>query len=135
MEEKGMYGQNQTSGQNQTYNPNQTYGQNQTYNPNQTYGQNQIYPPQPARAVVYDTMPMRNNNVAIAGLIIGIFALLGCWVPLWNLVLSIAGIVCSAIGIAHKGRSGMAIGGLVTSIIALLIAIVVSIIYFAALTL
>ena len=136
MEDKELYGQNQQ------YNPNQAYGQNQQYNQDQVYGQNQTYgqeqpyqqqyPPQPARAVVYDTMPMKNNNVAIAGLIIGVFSLLGCWVPIWNLILSVSGIVCSAIGLAHKGRSGMAIGGLVTSIIALLIAIVVTVIYFAA---
>ena len=124
MEDKELYGQNQQYNQNQAYGPNQTYNQGQPYQ--------QPYPPQPARAVVYDTMPMKNNNVAIAGLIIGIFSLLGCWVPFWNLILSVAGIVCSAIGLAHKGRSGMAIGGLVTSIIALLLAIVVTIIYFVA---
>ncbi|MDE7273481.1 MAG: DUF4190 domain-containing protein [Lachnospiraceae bacterium] len=138
MDEKELYGQNQTSNQNQTYASNQTYNSNQAYNPNQTYNPNQgqpyqqSYSPQPAKAVVYDTMPMKNNNVAIAGLIIGIFALLGCWVPFWNLILAIAGIICSAIGLSHKGRSGMAIGGLVTSILALLISIVMSIIYLAA---
>ena len=136
MEEKELYGQNQQYnqnppyGQNQQYNPNPAPGQSQAYNQGQTY--QQPYPPLPARAVVYDTMPMKNNNVAIAGLIIGIFSLLGCWAPFWNLILSIAGIVCSAIGLAHKGKSGMAIGGLVTSIIALLLAIIVTIIYVAA---
>lgn len=146
MEEKQLYGQTQTPDQNQpyntgqAYNANQPYQQNQAYNANQPYGQNQAYTPnQPygqqnvfpsGRAVVYDTMPMRNNNVSIAGLIIGIFALLGCWVPIWNLVLSIAGIICSAIGLSHKGQSnGMAIGGLVMSIIALLLGIFITVIY------
>ncbi|MDE6621089.1 MAG: DUF4190 domain-containing protein [Lachnospiraceae bacterium] len=132
MDEKELYGQNQNSNQSQTYTTNQTYSANQAYNPNQGQQYQQPYPPQPAKAVVYDTMPMKNNNVAIAGLIIGIFALLGCWVPFWNLILSIAGVICSAIGLSHKGRTGMAVGGLVTSIIALLIAIVMSIIYLAA---
>lgn len=132
MDEKELYGQNQNSNQSQTYTTNQTYSTNQAYNPNQGQQYQQPYPPQPAKAVVYDTMPMKNNNVAIAGLIIGIFALLGCWVPFWNLILSIAGVICSAIGLSHKGRTGMAVGGLVTSIIALLIAIVMSIIYLAA---
>lgn len=100
-------------------------------NQNPTYSQGQPNTPQPARAVVYDTMPMKNNNMAIVGLIIGIFSLLGCWIPVWNLVLSIAGIICSAIGLARKQRSGMAIGGLVSSIIALLISIVVTLIYLA----
>ena len=90
---------------------------------------------QPARAVVYDTMPMKNNNMAIVGLILGIFSLLGCWIPIWNLILSIGGIVSSAIGLARKQRSGMAIGGLVASIIALLISIVITFLYLIAITL
>lgn len=109
---------------------NKTYEQNQAYSQNQNYQQPNT--PQPARAVVYDTMPMKNNNMAIGGLVVGIFALLGCWIPVWNLVLSIAGIICSAIGLSRKGRSGMAIGGLVSSIIALLIAIIMTLIYLAA---
>ncbi|MDE6364814.1 MAG: DUF4190 domain-containing protein [Lachnospiraceae bacterium] len=103
-------------------------------NQNLTYSQgpsNQQANAQPARAVVYDTMPMKNNNMAIVGLIIGIFSLLGCWIPVWNLILSIAGIICSAVGLARKQRSGMAIGGLAASIIALLISIVITFIYLA----
>ena len=103
------------------------------------YSQGQPYeqpvPAQPARAVVYDTMPMKNNNMAIVGLILGIFSLLGCWIPIWNLILSIGGIVSSAIGLARKQRSGMAIGGLVASIIALLISIVITILYLIAIAL
>lgn len=132
----------QLSGQNQQYNPNQTYHQNPAYNPgqtsaqNQAYNQGQPYTPPPAKAVVYDTMPMKNNNAAIAGLIFGIFALLGCWLPFWNLLLSIVGIVCSAIGTTPKGsNSKMAIAGLVISIIALLLAIIFTMVYFVALML
>ncbi|MDE6985273.1 MAG: DUF4190 domain-containing protein [Lachnospiraceae bacterium] len=110
--------------------------ENKTYEQNQPYGQNQNYQqpntPQPPRAVVYDTMPMKNNNMAISGLVVGIFALLGCWIPVWNLILSIAGIICSAIGLSRKVKSGMAIGGLVASILALLIAIFLTMIYLAA---
>ena len=40
-----------------------------------------------------NNMPMKNNNMAIVGLILGIFSLLGCWIPIWNLILSIGGIV------------------------------------------
>lgn len=106
---------------------------------NSAYSQGQPYEQpvsaQPARAVVYDTMPMKNNNMAIVGLILGIFSLLGCWIPIWNLILSIGGIVSSAIGLARKQRSGMAIGGLVASIIALLISIVITILYLIAIAL
>jgi hypothetical protein len=107
--------------------------QNSAYSQGQPY--EQPVPAQPARAVVYDTMPMKNNNMAIVGLILGIFSLLGCWIPIWNLILSIGGIVSSAIGLARKQRSGMAIGGLVASIIALLISIVITFLYLIAITL
>lgn len=121
MEEKELYGQGQPQNQNQAYSQGQPYTQQQS---------------QPAKAVVYDTMPMKNNNAAIGGLIIGIFALIGCWVPFWNLILAIAGIICSAIGLSHKEKSrGLAIGGLVTSIIGLLISIIFSLIYLAAIAL
>lgn len=104
--------------------------QNSAYSQGQPY--EQPVPAQPARAVVYDTMPMKNNNMAIVGMILGIFSLLGCWVPVWNLIFSIGGIISSAIGLARKQRSGMAIAGLVSSIIALLISIVILLIYAAA---
>ena len=107
--------------------------QNSAYSQGQPY--EQPVPAQPARAVVYDTMPMKHNNMAIVGLILGIFSLLGCWIPIWNLILSIGGIVSSAIGLARKQRSGMAIGGLVASIIALLISIVITFLYLIAITL
>ena len=107
--------------------------QNSAYSQGQPY--EQPVPAQPARAVVYDTMPMKNNNMAIVGLILCIFSLLGCWIPIWNLILSIGGIVSSAIGLARKQRSGMAIGGLVASIIALLISIVITFLYLIAITL
>ena len=107
--------------------------QNSAYSQGQPY--EQPVSAQPARAVVYDTMPMKNNNMAIVGLILGIFSLLGCWIPIWNLILSIGGIVSSAIGLARKQRSGMAIGGLVASTIALLISIVITFLYLIAITL
>ncbi|MDE7322190.1 MAG: DUF4190 domain-containing protein [Lachnospiraceae bacterium] len=113
-------------------------GQRAPLNQNQPYGQSpQSYPQQnytqPARAVVYDTMPMKNNNVAIAGLVLGIFSILGCWIPFWNLVLSIAGIICSAIGLSHREQTnGMAVGGLITSIIGILLSLFMCFIYFIA---
>lgn len=105
--------------------------QNQRFDQGQP---NQQQYTQPAKAVVYDTMPMKNNNMAIAGLVVGIFSLLVCWIPFWNLLLSIAGIVCSAIGLSRKQKSGMAIGGLVASIIALLISIFIMVLYVIALS-
>lgn len=138
------FNQNQTypaNGQNVQPASNQPYpanGQSAAFNQNQPYGQSwQPYPQQnytqPVRAVVCDTMPMKNNNVAIAGLILGILSILGCWIPFWDLILSIAGIICSAIGLSQKGQTnGMAVGGLITSIIGLLLSLFMCLVYFIA---
>ena len=140
MEENKPYSPEQTvpSGNQYVPNPsaaNQQFNQNQSYNQNQAYNQGQPYV-QPVRATVYDTMPMKNNNIAICGLVVGIFALIGFWVPFIDLILSIAGIVCSGIGLSKQnGSKGISIGGLVGSIIALLLSLIFMVIYIIALAL
>lgn len=143
-EQGAPFNQNQTypaNGQNAQPGMNQPYpasSQSAPFNQNLPYGQpSQPYPQQnygqPVRAVVYDTMPAKNNNVAIAGLILGILSILGCWIPFWNLILSIAGIICSAIGLSHKGQTnGMAVGGLITSIVGFLLSLFMCLVYFIA---
>lgn len=139
MEEQ--YGQTQTYGQNQMYGQQQPYQQqNQMYGQTQAYGQNQPnqayvqyqpyqqqnpYYAQPARAVVYNTMPAGTNNSAIGGLVIGIFAIIGCWIPIMNILLAMLGIVFSAVALGKKSSShAIAVGGLITSIIAFVLGIV-----------
>ena len=123
MEEQ--YAQNQTFGQTQINGQQQPYGQ-------QPYQQQNPYYAQPARAVVSDTMPMKQNNMAISGLVFGIFAILGFWAPVAGLTAGIIGIVCSAIGLAKKdSRKGMAIAGLILSIIAIVLSLVMLFLYIA----
>ena len=85
------------------------YGAQQQYN-QQNFGQ-------PVKAVVYDTVPDKNGT-SIAALVCGILGLLFFWVPGLNLILCLAGLICGIIAIAkgHGGR-GMAITGLVLSIV------------------
>ncbi|MEZ4365395.1 MAG: DUF4190 domain-containing protein [Kofleriaceae bacterium] len=66
--------------------------------------------------------PPTGNGLAIAGLVLGIVAVLLCWVPLVNWVLAILAIVFGAVGMGRarkvggRGR-GMAIVGLVLGIL------------------
>ncbi|MGN1170112.1 MAG: DUF4190 domain-containing protein [Lachnospiraceae bacterium] len=85
-------------------------------------GNNGTYTP----PLVRDAVPKNNSSMAVASLVLGIFGLLGCWVPVWNLVLSIAGLVCGIICLAkdHKSK-GMGTAGIVISTLALLFSIVV----------
>lgn len=76
--------------------------------------------------LVRDAVPKNNSSMAVAALVLGIFGLIGCWVPVWNLVLSIAGLVCGIICLAkdHKSK-GLGIAGIVVSTLGLLLSIVV----------
>ena len=75
--------------------------------------------------LVRNAVPKNNSSMAVASLVLGIFGLIGCWVPVWNIVLSIAGIVCGIICLAkdHKNK-GMGIAGIVISTLGLLFSIV-----------
>ena len=85
-------------------------------------GNNGMYTP----PLVRNAVPKNNSSMAVASLVLGIFGLIGCWVPVWNIVLNIAGLICGIICLAkdHKNK-GMGIAGIVISTLGLLISIVV----------
>ena len=63
--------------------------------------------------------------MAIAAMIVGIISLVFCWVPVLNWILPVLGVIFGAVGIkVNPDKAGMAIAGLVTSIIALAIALI-----------
>lgn len=127
--ENAAYGLNEPYQNNVQYEQNAPYQQNAAYGQNAPYGQSAQYGQpqysQPVRAVVRDTMPVK-NNAGIAGFVLACFAILFCWVPFFDLLLSIFGIVCSAVGLnKDKGTGkGLAIAGLIISTVALLISLV-----------
>ena len=65
--------------------------------------------------------------MAIAGLVLGIISLVLCWVPVVGPFLAVLGIIFSAVGLAGKKRKGISIGGLVTSIIGLIVGVIITI--------
>ncbi len=78
---------------------------------------------QPVRAVVYDAVPEKNHNASIVALVLGILGIVFCWIPGCNFVLNIIGIVCGAVSLGKKNPgTGMAVAGLILSIIGLLLA-------------
>ena len=86
------------------------YGAQQQYN-QQNFGQ-------PVKAVVYDAVPGETRGTSVAALVCGIIGLLFFWIPGLDIVLCLSGLICGIIAIAkgHGGR-GMAITGLILSII------------------
>jgi hypothetical protein len=81
-------------------------------------------PPQPAQ---------QSNGVAIAALVCGIVALVLCWIPVINLLSIALGLVAVILGIVGLrkardpgvGGNGLAVGGLVTGVVGLLVAVLI----------
>lgn len=137
MDENQNYGYNEGNYNNQGANNgqqpygNQQYAQNQNgYNqaPQQPqynqapYGAQQQYNQanfgQPVKAVVYDAVPDRNSGVSVGALVCGILGLLLFWVPGVNIGLCLAGLICAIVALVKQhGGKGLAITGLVLSII------------------
>lgn len=62
------------------------------------------------------------NGMAIAGLVLGILALLLCWIPFLNWILAILGIIFGAVGMSKANKiggrgKGLAVTGLVLGIL------------------
>lgn len=77
--------------------------------------------------VAIPAQPRKSSGMAIAGLIMGIFALVLCWFPVVNWILGLLGLIFSIVGIAKKngGAKGAAIAGLILTILGVVLSVVV----------
>lgn len=136
-----QYGQN-----NQPYANGQQYGQNdQPYTNQQQYGQNvygqapqytqvpygaqQQYNQQnfgqPVKAVVYDAVPDKVSGTSVGALVCGILGLLFFWIPGVDIGMCLAGLICSIISLVKgHGGKGLAIAGLILSILASILTLI-----------
>lgn len=82
--------------------------------------------------------PSPSKGLAIASLVLGVIAILGCLIPGVNFVSIALGLVGGVLGIIslvkRLGGRGMAIAGVVLSILAIVVSMVVNLIFGAALT-
>jgi predicted PurR-regulated permease PerM len=71
----------------------------------------------------------QGNGMAVAGLVLGILAVVFCWIPFLDQILALLGIIFGALGmgkankIGGKGK-GAAIAGLVCGVLGLILGIV-----------
>jgi len=81
-------------------------------------------------------VPPQGNGFAVTSLVLGILAIVLCWVPVLNWLLAAAAIIFGAIGlsIANKRQSGkgMAIAGLICGVIGGIAAVVFALLIFTA---
>jgi hypothetical protein len=78
--------------------------------------------------IAQDTQP-RSNGMAVAGMVLGILALVLFWFPVVNLIVAILGVVFSVIGMRRANllggmNKGFAVAGLATAIVGLVIGVV-----------
>lgn len=109
----------------QSYPPTQYEQPGSSYPPPPQYQQAGMYPP-PAGYSVYAaqvTSPDKRMGFAIAGLVLGIIAIISSWYPVCGMPIPIVGIVMSALGRRSVSYRTMATVGLVLSIIAIAISI------------
>ncbi len=92
------------------------YNANNQYNAYQVPGMSQAEP---------------GSGLAIAGLVVGIGSLVFCWIPFLGFLAAIIGIILSAMGRRAVSRRTIAIVGFVLSIIALVIGLIWSALFFA----
>ncbi len=112
-----QYGQapyNQQAGPQYTQTP---YGAQQQYN-QQNFGQ-------PVKAVVYDTVPDGATGTSVAALVCGILGLIFFWIPGLDIILCLVGLICAIVSLVRGNNGkGMAITGLILSIIASILTLI-----------
>lgn len=94
------------------YPPSSAYPQQQANYP-PTYSQS-MYPP---LQMGYMPQASRDNGPGIASLVLGILSIIFCWLPLGGLVMAIVGLILANMGMKRLEGRGLAIAGLVLSII------------------
>ena len=81
-------------------------------------------------------IPAKNGGLAVGSLVCGIIGIVSFWSVAPSLIISIVGIILGIVNIAKKNpQKGMAIGGIITSVLGLLLSIAMIIILIAAATL
>ena len=113
-----QYAQNGQSGFGQAPQYNQVpYGAQQQYN-QQNFGQ-------PVKAVVYDAVPDKGTGTSVAALVCGIMGLILFWVPGVDIGLCLAGLICGIVSLVKGfGGKGLAIAGLVLSVLASILTLI-----------
>lgn len=79
------------------------------------------------KAVITNQLSNKNSNASIASLVFGIISLIFCWVFVCPIITGIIGIVVGLVSIIKKREGfGLAIAGIATSLIGLLLNIIIS---------
>lgn len=79
---------------------------------------------QSKQTIIINQPPSRSNGVGVAGFVLALIALFLGWVPVLGWILWLLGLILSACGV-FKAPRGLAIAGLVISLLGLILLLVV----------
>lgn len=83
--------------------------------------------------VVADAIPKKSGACAVTSLVCGIISILAFWSVAPSLIVSIVGLIFGIVNLAKKNpQKGMAIAGIITSLLGLLLSIAMVVICVAA---
>lgn len=74
------------------------------------------------KVVIENQVPKNGSGLAAVSLVLGIVSLFGCWLCVFPILFSIAGLITGIISLAQKrDGKGLAIAGIITSSIGLVL--------------
>lgn len=79
---------------------------------------------QSKQTIVVNQQPSNSNGLGVAGFVLALITLFLGWIPVFGWILWLLGLIFSACGL-HKAPRGLAIAGLVISLIDLIFLLVV----------
>lgn len=90
--------------------------------------------PSGGQTIIVNNVPAanKNNGFGIAGFVLALVGVVFCWVPAFDWVVWILGLVFSVIGVCRKPR-GLAIAGLALSLLGVILIVLVMGVFAAAL--
>ena len=101
--------------------------------PVQPVYQQPIYQQQPAyQQPIYQQPAGGSKALAITALILGICGLVFCWLPIFGMLISVAGLICGIISFKNPNGKGMGITGFILSIIGIIIGLTYTIAIFGS---
>ena len=78
----------------------------------------------PGQTIIINQQEKSSNGVGIAGFVLSIIALITGWIPVFGWIIWVLGLILSFVGV-FKNPKGLAIAGLVVSLIGLLFLVIV----------
>ena len=80
--------------------------------------------PQGGQTIIINQQSFQKNGIGTAGFVLALLGLIFCWVPVFNWILWILGLILSVVGVFKTPR-GLSIAGLCISFIGIILIIVV----------